>query len=145
MSYCNKKEKLASHCLVISIGISKYEKTTNIPDIPDVSDDIKTYKSTFSQNANYTFISNDYNKIYSKQLLLNHFQLLFDENLYDSITDTIKYNSLIITISGHCTNNSLIVSTGEKIQFIEILSMFTEQFKNKNLIINLPKFIIVDG
>lgn len=142
---CAKKEKTADNCLVICFGVSKYEKRSKIPDIEDVKDDINSYTTTFKANQNCKVISNDINKIYTQKMIIKYFENIFIEYLYNIKTNEIRYNSLIITISGHCTETALICSNGQKLQFTKILSIFTNNWENRKLISNLPKFIIVDG
>lgn len=143
--HCAEKEKTANNCLVILVGISKFEKYTKIPDIDDVKDDICSYKSAFDTNPNVKIISNDINKIWTAKSLLKYFENCFNQYLYNDLNGNIRYNSLIITLSGHSTETSIICSNGEQLSFTKILSIFTQQWENKNLIANLPKFIFVDG
>eukprot|EP01083_Nonionella_stella_P096868 272354_1 len=143
--YCRMKEKVATDCLVICVAISKYTKKSQIPNCDNVVHDITTYTNTFKQNANYTVLSNDPSQMYTKQTLIQYFTQCFTKELYDPSTGAINYNCLIITVSGHCTDNSVICSNGETLHFTEILSVFTGKWKNKSLIVNLPKFLIVDG
>ena len=116
-----------------------------MPDINDVKDDISSYKSAFERNPNCHVIINDFDATWTQKSLLKYFENSFNEYLFDSSTRNIKYNSLIITLSGHCTETSIICSNGKRVQFTEILSICTNQWENKNLVANLPKFIFVDG
>jgi len=143
--FCTQRAELINNCLVVCIGIAKYEEYTKIPSIADISDDMKSYTNTFQQIPNYTVITNDIDKMYTKASLLEYLSDIFHEHLYDASTNSIKHNGLIITISAHCTESSVICSDGDKLALPQILGIFTGNWKIKELIANLPKFMIVDG
>eukprot|EP01084_Bolivina_argentea_P125521 222392_1 len=143
--HCTKKEKIADSCLMLCVAIAKYTKESGIPSCDDVAHDITTYTKTFQKNPNYKVLCNDPTQMYTKQTLTQYLSQCFSNHLYNTSTGRIHYNALIITISGHCTDNSVICSDGETIAFTQILSIFTNKWQNKSLIVNLPKFIIVDG
>ena len=140
--FCKVKEKVVNKCLVICIGISKYKD--GIPDVAEVAKDIEQYVKIFKDNFNYQVICNNYDELCSKEMLINCLTESYSPYLYDDDGNAL-FNGLIVTISGHCTDHSIICSDGKPLNYIEILSIFTDFWANKNLSINLPKFLWIDG
>ena len=127
---------------MICIGISKYDD--GIPDVPEVKNDIEQYIKIFKDDFNYQVIVNNYDELCSAEFLLNCLTETYSPYLYDDDGNAL-FNGLIVTISGHCTDHSIICSDGKPLPFTEILSIFTDQWCNKSLSLNLPKFLWIDG
>ena len=124
--------------MVISIVIKDYDKYENIE---NVTNDINNYREVLYDKYNYKLITNEkeyglkMNKTDIRNYLRKCKKLLIDNNY------NIHYDSLILTISGHGTYNSLITSNGDKYYYKDIRQLFATDDE----LLEIPKLYLIDA